>query len=60
MITYEREGSLPFDDTILDAYIVTYAGIDEPARLYLDEYSFEELFAPVGFNCDSPFALKAP
>lgn len=60
VISYEREGSLPFEDTILDAYIVTYAGLDEPARLYLDEYSFEDLFAPVGFTCDSAFPFSTP
>jgi len=52
-LTYERTGSLPFENTILDAYVVS--GLANPVTLYLDIYSFEELSAPVGFACIGPF-----
>ncbi|MBW8012573.1 MAG: hypothetical protein FVQ83_15265 [Chloroflexi bacterium] len=59
-ITYERTGSMPYEDTFLDLYSLTYAGLASPITLYLDEYSFEELLAPVGFTCSGPFPLSAP
>lgn len=59
-ITYERVGSLSFGDTILDSYTITYDGLDEPIALYLDEYSYEPVQAPVGFTCDASFTLGPP
>lgn len=59
-ITYERVGSLSFGDTILDSYTITYDGLDEPIALYLDEYSYEPVQAPVGFTCDATFTLGPP
>jgi len=55
-ISYERTGSLNFEDTILDEYVIT--GLASPVTLYLDIYKFEELKAPVGFTCVGPFNLK--
>ena len=55
-ISYERLGSLNFEDTILDEYRIT--GLATPVTLYLDIYQFEELRAPVGFTCAGPFNLK--
>ena len=55
-ISYERMGSLNFEDTILDEYVIT--GLGNPITLYLDIYKFEELKAPVGFTCVSSFDLK--
>lgn len=60
LITYDRSGSLPVDETILDIYTVTYEGLDEPIGLYLDEYSYEPVQAPVGFTCDPSFSLGLP
>lgn len=58
LLTYERLGSESHGDTILDAYRIT--GLARAVTLYLDEYSFSELFAPVGFSCLGPFPLSAP
>jgi hypothetical protein len=55
-ITYERTGSLNFEDTILDEYLIT--GLGTPVTLYLDIYKFEELKVPVGFTCVGSFDLK--
>jgi hypothetical protein len=55
-ITYERLGSLTFEDTILDEYIIT--GLASPITLYIDIYSFDEPMAPAGFTCAGPFNLK--
>jgi len=54
-ITYERTGSLGFENTILDAYVIS--GLASPVTLYIDIYSFEELSAPVGFTCAGPFNI---
>ena len=37
-----------------------FAGLDEPLILYIDEYSFSTLYAPVGFTCGGDFPLVAP
>jgi hypothetical protein len=55
---YERLGSLPYEDTILDIYEVTYGGTT--VTLYLDEYNWQEPQAPVGFTCAAPFPLTTP
>jgi hypothetical protein len=57
-ISYNRTGSLDFGDTILDAYIIT--GLATDVTLYIDEYSFTEPQAPVGFTCVGAFTLDAP
>ncbi len=46
------------DGTILDMYEVTYSGLNQPVRMYLDEYHSDTLKAPKGFTCAEP--LKAP
>ncbi|MBK9055470.1 MAG: hypothetical protein IPL78_32565 [Chloroflexi bacterium] len=46
------------DTTILDAYTIT--GLAQATTLYVDQYSYETLKAPVGFTCSSPFPLSAP
>ena len=58
-VSYVRLRSLPYDDTILDEYEVKYAGAS-PVILYIDEYSYEELMAPVGFLCWTAFPLSKP
>ena len=55
-ISYERTGSLNFEDTILDEYVIR--GLGTPVTLYLDIYKFEELKAPVGFTCMGSFNLQ--
>lgn len=57
-LSYERQGSTQTDTTILDIYIITGSGIHE--TLYLDEYNYSELQAPVGFTCKGVFPLSAP
>ncbi|MFQ5615485.1 MAG: hypothetical protein ACE5GO_03385, partial [Anaerolineales bacterium] len=57
-VNYERAGSLNHGDTILDEYTVSYAG--KSFTLYLDQYSYEELMAPVDFVCWTPIPLSAP
>lgn len=52
-ITYDRAGSIPSatEESILDIYQVTINGQSKPVGLYIDEYSLEPLFIPVGFTC---------
>lgn len=57
-VSYQRISSLPHGDTILDMYSVAGSGIN--ATLYVDQYSFSEPQAPVGFICKEKFSLKAP
>jgi len=63
-VQYKRIGSLrPEKDgrTILDAYEVTYAGLEKPVTFYLDAYHFDDaLKAPMGFTCAVPIGLTAP
>jgi len=57
-LSYTREGSLDNGDVILDRYHLTGKGVN--AELYIDEYNFLELYAPVGFTCTSAFPLTTP
>ena len=57
-IIYERAGSIPFEDTVLDAFEVTVAG--QKVTLYIDEYDYMEPQAPVGFTCVGAFPLSEP
>ena len=61
---YKRTGSLrPEKDgrTILDAYEVTYPGLEKPLTVYLDAYHFDDaLKAPMGLTCAVPIGLTAP
>jgi hypothetical protein len=57
-IHYERKGSIPYNDTILDEYVIT--GLSKLVTLYLDEYSWSEPQAPVGFTCATDFWLSPP
>jgi len=57
-LSYKREGSTTSGDAILDIYHVTGTGINE--TIYLDEYNFSELQAPIGFTCKGAFPLSAP
>jgi hypothetical protein len=56
--SYERTGSFTFGDTILDSYEITVGG--KKSIIYIDEYSFTEPQAPVGFTCVSAFPLAKP
>jgi hypothetical protein len=54
-VSYVRNGSIPYEEIILDAYTLTYDG--GSAILYIDIYTFTEPRAPVGFTCAGPFPL---
>ena len=58
-VSYERTGSVPTVDTVLDGYAVSIDG-GETATLYVDQYSYSEPLAPVGFTCAGAFPLSAP
>jgi hypothetical protein len=64
VLAYKRTGSLPLDRegrTILDAYEITYPGLEKPIVFYLDGYHFDDaLTAPKGFTCAVPIGLAAP
>jgi hypothetical protein len=47
-----------FEDTILDVFEIK--GLQKAATLYIDEYSYTEPQAPVGFTCLSIFPLTSP
>jgi len=59
-IEYERTGSTDGVDTILDIYVLTYDGAGSPVTIYLDEYSFEPLQAPMGLTCSGRFPVAPP
>ncbi|HWJ55973.1 MAG TPA: hypothetical protein VNR90_07130, partial [Vicinamibacterales bacterium] len=63
-LQYKRTGvPRPEKDgrTILDAYEVTYPGLEKPVVFYLDAYHFDDaLKAPKGFTCAVPIGLAAP
>jgi hypothetical protein len=63
-VQYKRTGSLPpaaDGRTILDAYEITYPGLDKPATIYLDAYHYDDaLKAPKGFVCAVPIGLAPP
>jgi hypothetical protein len=48
-VTYERLGSQPQGETILDIYQVSFG--HQSVSLYLDEYSGEPFRVPKGFSC---------
>lgn len=60
-LSYYREGPV-INNTgdILDVYVITYSGLTEPIKLYLDMYTYENPAAPAGFTCSNPFPLEAP
>lgn len=57
-VSYQRTGSEPFEETILDRYEVTYEGANKTFVLYIDMYEFEPLMAPIGFKCWIAFPLS--
>ncbi|KAA3644609.1 MAG: hypothetical protein DWQ07_14435 [Chloroflexi bacterium] len=58
-VSYERSGSFGFGDTILDGYVVTIAG-GQTVTLYVDQYTYTDPEAPVGFTCIAAFPFTAP
>jgi hypothetical protein len=46
------------DRTILDMYEISYAGLPQAVRIYVDEYRAETLQAPHGFTCATPLDIK--
>ncbi len=59
-VQYKRTGSTHANDTILDAYEVTYERLEKPVTVYLDEYHFGDLRSPQGFTCGQPIGLGLP
>jgi hypothetical protein len=60
-IQYKRRGSVQGPDgTFLDAYDVTYEGLEGPVTLYLDWYHYNPQKAPRGFICGQPIGLGDP
>lgn len=57
-MAYNRQGSMEYGSTILDAYEVVLDG--EMVLLYVDQYSFETLLTPVGFSCGGAYPILAP
>jgi hypothetical protein len=57
-ISYDRQGSIDFGNTILDVYKVNVGF--KTHTLYIDEYSYSTPQAPVGFTCDSAFPFGEP
>ena len=57
-VSYERNGSIAYEDVFLDIYTVTYGSTSN--TLYVDEYNWSEPKAPVGFTCAAAFPLSAP
>jgi hypothetical protein len=56
---FARLGSvLGPDKTILDMYEVSYPGLTQAIRVYVDEYRSETLQAPRGFTCAAPLDIK--
>lgn len=61
-VRYERSVatiSAP-DGTLVDAYSVTYDGLEKPVSIVLDWYHFTEHFAPQGFLCGRDPQLNPP
>lgn len=57
-ISYVRQGSNSFGDALLDIYRIT--GLGKDVILYIDEYSYTEPLAPLGFGCIAAFPLTKP
>jgi hypothetical protein len=57
-VTYNRNGSIMVDSVILDVYDVSTSS--ENVTLYLDEYNYSALQAPINFTCQGAFPLSAP
>lgn len=52
--------SMPYADTILDVFTVTYPGAPAALTIYIDEYSYSEPQAPMGFSCGGTFLFTEP
>ena len=50
-VSYVRLGSIETDESILDQYQITGAGLADPIILYVDQYSYAPYKVPVGFEC---------
>jgi hypothetical protein len=59
-IRYERTGTVVSQSTILDIYQITSVGLSKPIVVYIDEYAFETLYAPMGLTCAGPFPISGP
>lgn len=46
--------------TIVDAYEITYQGLENPIMIYFDIYHFETPQAIMGFTCEASFPISPP
>jgi hypothetical protein len=53
-LSYVRRGSTMANNTILDVYEISYAGLATPIRIFVDQYSTGPLKAPQGLVCAAP------
>ena len=51
---------MDYGETILDVFELSYEGSSKPVTIYVDEYSYSDLYAPRGFGCFMPFPVKEP
>ncbi|HWQ46917.1 MAG TPA: hypothetical protein VN376_08625 [Longilinea sp.] len=59
-ITYEYIDSIPYDDSLLVRYNISYSGLSAPVELFFDINNFTNPMAPVGFSCFSDFEFGLP
>lgn len=59
-LTYENIGSMPYDNTTLLRYRVSYPGISAPVELFFDINNFTNPMAPAGFSCQNDFEFGLP
>jgi len=59
-LTFEKIGSIPYDNTTLLRYRVSYNGLSTPVELFFDINNFTNPMAPAGFSCSSDFEFGLP
>ena len=59
-VTYSLAGSAPYGDTVISIYEINSPMVEETVKLYIDQYNYSELMAPVGFSCEQAFPISAP
>ncbi len=60
LVNYQPNGTKAQNGTNLDVYDLRYEGQSQTVSLYLDVTRFQDLKAPSGMTCSSPFPLVSP
>jgi hypothetical protein len=61
VVSFKRSGSLPGPDkTMLDLYVLTWEGQEQPLSIYIDAYRWQTPRAPKGLVCGSEIGLTRP